>query len=196
MDKALAQMQKLRQHWIISSTVMSSIIIYWKRLELILRAEPLILKILVSLALKVEKRINQLQNRHPQLLSLEDLNLKLQRLRQSQLRPSRLEQIAQIVEVQLQKQLTPEQIKIISTLPSIRKNIEPLIEEKENSMPKINIVIEDILNDALIGLAAAASIFVKNPAHQQQAGNALSVLSQLVQTIDQQLNPQPVATTT
>jgi len=92
--------------------------------------------------------------------------------------------------------LTPEQIKIISTLPSIRKNIEPLIEEKENSMPKINIVIEDILNDALIGLAAAASIFVKNPAHQQQAGNALSVLSQLVQTIDQQLNPQPVATTT
>lgn len=54
-------------------------------------------------------------------------------------------------------------------------------------MISLGIVMEDVLNDALLGLGLAASIFVKNPNQQAAAGTAVSALSQLVQVIDAQI---------
>lgn len=53
---------------------------------------------------------------------------------------------------------------------------------------KAGTIFEDILDDALLGLAGAASIFVKNPTHQATAGAAITLLSQLVSAIDNQIN--------
>ncbi len=49
-------------------------------------------------------------------------------------------------------------------------------------------VIENILDDVLLGGAAAAQIFVKNPAHQQTAAQLIQAFSGLLQVIHQQIN--------
>lgn len=60
----------------------------------------------------------------------------------------------------------------------------------------IQTILEDILDDALAGLAAAANIFVKNPAHQATASAAVSALSSLVQSVDSQINGATSTSTT
>lgn len=94
----------------------------------------------------------------------------------------------------MKKHLTPEQLKIIGNLNSVKDLSVPKSRIEEKEMPKVNEVITDILNDVLLGLAASASLFVKNPEHQQQAGKALSLLSQVVASIEAQINPPATQT--
>ncbi len=54
-------------------------------------------------------------------------------------------------------------------------------------MPSKNI-FEDVLNDVFMMGTLAASIFVKNPGHQQEAANMIQAASKMLQLIDAQLN--------
>jgi hypothetical protein len=52
-------------------------------------------------------------------------------------------------------------------------------------------ITDEVLHDLLLAGAFAAKIFVKNPQHQQQAGNLISAIAQVMQVIDPQLTGQP-----
>ena len=62
-------------------------------------------------------------------------------------------------------------------------------------MTQTSVILEDVLNDTLLLGSLAASIFVKNPMHQNQAGNLINAAARLIQVIDAQIEaakPQPV----
>lgn len=62
-------------------------------------------------------------------------------------------------------------------------------------MAQTSVILEDVLNDTLLLGSLAASIFVKNPIHQQQAGNLINAAAKLIQIIDAQIEAakaQPV----
>jgi hypothetical protein len=48
-------------------------------------------------------------------------------------------------------------------------------------------VTDKILHDVLIMGALAAQVFVKNPAHQQTAGNLINAVNELLQVVSPQL---------
>lgn len=48
-------------------------------------------------------------------------------------------------------------------------------------------ITDDVLHDVLLMGALAASIFVKNPQHQQTAGLLINAVANLLKTIDAQL---------
>lgn len=50
------------------------------------------------------------------------------------------------------------------------------------------ILFENILDDVLLGGAAAAEIFVKNPNHQTEAAHLITAFSNLLQVIHAQIN--------
>lgn len=51
-------------------------------------------------------------------------------------------------------------------------------------------ITDAVLHDVLLLGALAASIFVKNPAHQQTAGLLINAVNNVLQTIDKQLGIQ------
>lgn len=59
---------------------------------------------------------------------------------------------------------------------------------KRRSKMSVGVVLEDVLNDALLLGSLAASIFVKNPNNQTTAAAVINAVAQLVQVIDGQIS--------
>lgn len=57
------------------------------------------------------------------------------------------------------------------------------------------VLVDTILHDVLIAGSLAASIFVKNPAHQQAAASMINAVNVLLKFLDPQLTGQPTTTT-
>ena len=54
-------------------------------------------------------------------------------------------------------------------------------------------IVDTVLHDVILTGILAASIFVKNPAHQQTAASLIQAVQQLLPVLDAQLNPPPAA---
>lgn len=57
--------------------------------------------------------------------------------------------------------------------------------------PTAGEIIDTVLHDVILTGVLAASIFVKNPAHQQTASLIINAISQLLPQLDAQLNGTP-----
>jgi hypothetical protein len=57
--------------------------------------------------------------------------------------------------------------------------------------PTAGQIADAVLHDVLFLGSIAASIYVKNPGHQQQAAALISAISQLLPVLDSQLNKTP-----
>lgn len=55
----------------------------------------------------------------------------------------------------------------------------------------VETITDDFLHDVLLMGALAASIFVKNPAHQETAGLLIQAVTNLLKTVDAQLGIKP-----
>jgi hypothetical protein len=56
-------------------------------------------------------------------------------------------------------------------------------------MSKFGKITDMILHDVITVGVLSASIFVKNPAHQETAGKLINAVAQLLPMLDAQLNP-------
>lgn len=62
-------------------------------------------------------------------------------------------------------------------------------------MPLNTVIVEDVMNDFLFIGAFAAKLFVKNSAHQAQAGNLITAIAQIFQQVESQLPAQSATPT-
>lgn len=72
-------------------------------------------------------------------------------------------------------------------------NPAPVSAPVTNTKPSVGNVIDTVLHDVILTGVLAASIFVKNAAHQQTASLIINAMAQLLPVLDAQLNGTPKA---
>ena len=82
-----------------------------------------------------------------------------------------------------------EQVESVNNAASTVEPIAATPQKEQQKTMGINVgeVSDTILHDILLMGALAASIFVKNPAHQQTAGLLINAVNQMIQVLDPQL---------